>query len=192
MAAHTLNILTPSVNNLSARILVRAAGLDEEKDGGRRPSLPREVPRPPDADAGRGRRARRRELRDRGLPLQQERPRPVLSDRSGPAGDGRQRDVLSDRHGVSAGRARHVPDARLRPVPGRGGDLRGRRRDEGEGAQGRRGRARGAARRLPLVLPRRPAVHRRRPPVDRRHPAGRRSSSCGRSTTTSRSGRRIS
>ena len=33
MAAHTLNILTPSVNNLSARILVRAAGLDfEEKD----------------------------------------------------------------------------------------------------------------------------------------------------------------
>jgi glutathione S-transferase len=33
MAAHTLNILTPSVNNLSARIFVRAAGLDfEEKD----------------------------------------------------------------------------------------------------------------------------------------------------------------
>ena len=33
MAAHTLNILTPSVNNLSARILLRAAGLDfEEKD----------------------------------------------------------------------------------------------------------------------------------------------------------------
>jgi glutathione S-transferase len=33
MAAHTLNILTPSVNNLSARIFVRAAGLDfEERD----------------------------------------------------------------------------------------------------------------------------------------------------------------
>src|SRR5918995_1748530 len=33
MAANTLNILTPSVNNLSARIFVRAAGLDfEEKD----------------------------------------------------------------------------------------------------------------------------------------------------------------
>src|SRR4051794_17106329 len=28
MAAHTLNILTPSVNNLTARIFVRAAGLD--------------------------------------------------------------------------------------------------------------------------------------------------------------------
>jgi glutathione S-transferase len=33
MAANTLNILTPSVNNLSTRILVRAAGLDfEEQD----------------------------------------------------------------------------------------------------------------------------------------------------------------
>ena len=33
MAANTLNILTPSVNNLTARIFVRAAGLDfEERD----------------------------------------------------------------------------------------------------------------------------------------------------------------
>jgi glutathione S-transferase len=33
MAAHKLNILTPSVNNLTARIFVRAAGLDfEEQD----------------------------------------------------------------------------------------------------------------------------------------------------------------
>ena len=31
MAAYTLNILTPSVNNLSARIFVRAAGLDFEE-----------------------------------------------------------------------------------------------------------------------------------------------------------------
>jgi glutathione S-transferase len=31
MAAHTLNILTPSVNNLAARIFVRAAGLDFEE-----------------------------------------------------------------------------------------------------------------------------------------------------------------
>ena len=40
MAANTLNILTPSVNNLTARIFVRAAGLDfEEVDvWGRRPS----------------------------------------------------------------------------------------------------------------------------------------------------------
>jgi glutathione S-transferase len=32
MAANTLNILTPSVNNLSARIFVRAAGLDFEEN----------------------------------------------------------------------------------------------------------------------------------------------------------------
>src|SRR5918996_4602915 len=33
MAAHTLNILTPSVNNLTTRIFVRAAGLEfEERD----------------------------------------------------------------------------------------------------------------------------------------------------------------
>src|SRR5436190_17509489 len=31
MAANTLNILTPSVNNLSARIFIRAAGLDFEE-----------------------------------------------------------------------------------------------------------------------------------------------------------------
>src|SRR3954453_20280102 len=31
MASHTLSILTPSVNNLSARVLVRAAGLDFEE-----------------------------------------------------------------------------------------------------------------------------------------------------------------
>jgi glutathione S-transferase len=31
MAAHTLNILTPSVNNLTARIFVRAAGLEFEE-----------------------------------------------------------------------------------------------------------------------------------------------------------------
>ena len=31
MAANTLNILAPSVNNLSVRIFVRAAGLDFEE-----------------------------------------------------------------------------------------------------------------------------------------------------------------
>ena len=31
MAEHTLSILTPSVNNLTARIFVRAAGLDFEE-----------------------------------------------------------------------------------------------------------------------------------------------------------------
>ena len=48
MAAITLNILKPSVNNLTVRIFVRAAGLDfEEIDvwGKKRdPGLPREGP----------------------------------------------------------------------------------------------------------------------------------------------------
>ena len=50
MAAHTLNILTPSVNNLTARIFVRAAGLDfEEKDVWGKttePGVPRRSTRP--------------------------------------------------------------------------------------------------------------------------------------------------
>ena len=36
MAAHTLNILTPSVNNLSARILVRAGEVGDRAGRGRR------------------------------------------------------------------------------------------------------------------------------------------------------------
>ena len=127
MAANTLNILKPSVNNLSARIFVRAAGLDfEELDVWGKtttPGVPREVPGAPDADARGGRAAEGRargELRDHAVPLQQARPRPVLSNRPGPAGDGRQRDVLLDRHALPAAHARHLPGARLRPVPGRG------------------------------------------------------------------------
>ena len=64
------------------------------------------------------------------------------------AGDGRQRDVLSDRHAVSGAGARHLPEARLPPVPRRGGDLRRRRRDQGAGPAGCRGRDRRAARGL--------------------------------------------
>ena len=180
MAANTLNILTPSVNNLSDADF-RASGRARLR-GGRRlgqddvTGVPREVPRAPDADARGGRPAERharRELRDHGLPLQQARARPVLPDRSGPTGDGRQRDVLPDRDVLSAAGTRDVSDARLPPVRGRGGHLRRRRRHEGEGREGRRGGARGAARRLPLVLHGRQAVHRRRLTLDRGHPAGR-------------------
>ena len=131
------------------------------------------------------------ELRDHAVPLQQARSRPVLSEGPGRAGDDRQRDVLPDRHALSARRAGHLSDARLPAVRGRGGHLRRRRRHEGTGAEGRRGRARRAARRLPRVLPRRKAVHRRRPPP--RSPTSawrRRSSSCTRSTTSSRPGPR--
>ena len=89
MADNTLSILKPSVNNLSVRIFVRAAGLDfEEVDvwgqQGPTSSPPRTVA--PDAAARvRGPAARRAlgELRDHAVPLQQARPRALLSDRPG-------------------------------------------------------------------------------------------------------------
>ena len=86
MAAHTLNVLKPSVNNLTVRIFVRAAGLDFEEDGrlgqDRRGRVPRQEPLAPDADDRGGGPAARRpvgELRDHAVPLQQARARPVLS-----------------------------------------------------------------------------------------------------------------
>jgi len=124
MAAHTLNILTPSVNNLTARIFVRAAGLDfEEVDVWGKTTSPEYLEKYPahltpmleEEGLPRG---YRRELRDHGLPVQQARPRPVLPDRSGPPGDGRQRDVLLDRDVLSARRASDVPDAAVPAVPG--------------------------------------------------------------------------
>ena len=55
MATNTLNILKPSVNNLTVRIFVRAAGLDfEEQDVGQETRVPGEVPGAADADAGGG------------------------------------------------------------------------------------------------------------------------------------------
>ena len=73
MANNTLNILKPSVNNLSTRIFVRAAGLDfEEVDvwgETTEPEFLAKYPAAPDADARGGRpaaRDARRELRDHG------------------------------------------------------------------------------------------------------------------------------
>ena len=191
MAAIKLNMLKPSVNNLTVADL--RAGRGARLRGARRlghdddARVPREGPGAPHADDRGGGPAAGRalgELRDHAVPLQQARSRRSSIRGSGAAGDGRQRDVLPDRHALSAGRPRHLSGARLPPVPGRGGHLRRRRRDEGEGPAGRRGGDRRAARRLPLVLPGRQAVHRRR--HARRSPTSawpRRSSSCRRSTT---------
>ena len=78
MAANTLNILKPSVNNLTVRIFVRAAGLDfEELDVWGKTThagVPREGPGAPDADARGGGVAAGcalGELRDHAVPLQQ-------------------------------------------------------------------------------------------------------------------------
>ena len=54
MAANTLNILKPSVNDLTARIFMRAAKLEFEErtcGGADEPGAPRRRTRPPDADA---------------------------------------------------------------------------------------------------------------------------------------------
>ena len=90
MATNTLNILKPSVNNLTVRMFVRAAGLDfEEQDVWGKtttPGVPGEVPGAPDADARGGRAAARLaggELRDHGLPLQQARPDQFYPDEPG-------------------------------------------------------------------------------------------------------------
>ena len=195
MAANTLSILKPSVNNLTARIFVRAAGLEFEEvdvwgEGHRR--VPREGPGRPDAAARGGRPAERiavGELRDHAVPLQQARPRPALPARPRAAGDGRQRDVLPDRHALSARCARHLSDARLPAVRGRGRLLRGRRRAQGKGAEGRHGRAR-ASRSRPTgrsssTASRSSAATRRRSPTS---VWPRRSSSSPRSTTTFRPG----
>ena len=73
MAANSLSILPPSVNNLSARIFVRAAGLEFDETnvwgGGDQARTPRQGPGAPDAVAGRVRAAARLavgELRDHG------------------------------------------------------------------------------------------------------------------------------
>ena len=180
MAAITLNILKPSVNNLTARIFVRAAGLDfEEQDVWGKKTSPEFLEKYPAHLTPM--------LEEEGLPrgslgescaimqylcnkhgLDQFYPT-----RPGRARDGRQRDVLPDRHLLSAAHAGHLPGARLPAVPGRGRDVRRRRRHEGEGAAGRRGRARRAARRLRTLLPGRKALHRRRLALDRRHSPGR-------------------
>ena len=82
MAAITLNILKPSVNNLTVRIFVRAAKLDfEEIDvwgKTQRAGVPGEGPGPPDADdrgGGAAEGVALGELRDHAVPLQQARPR---------------------------------------------------------------------------------------------------------------------
>ena len=195
--AMKLNILKPSVNNMTVRVFVRAAGprlrgagrvgVDDER------RVHREVPGAPDAD-DRGRRppARhaRRELRDHGLPLEQARPGAVLSVRSGQARGDRQRELLFDRDALSAPHARDVPGARLPAVPRRGGDLRGRRRDEGEGRQRTPprpwpGRSRSTTRTSWPARSSSAATARPSQTSASRRP----SSSCGRSTTTCRRGR---
>ena len=178
MAANTLNILTPSVNNLTARIFVRAAGLDfEEKDVWGKTTEPEFLGKYPAhltpmlEEEGLPRGSMGESCAIMRLPVQQARARPVLPHRSGRAGDGRQRELLPDRDVLPAGRARDVPHARLSAVPGRGGDL-GARATSSRRRPSATPRRRSPSRsRRSAVLPRGPTVHRRRAPLHRRHAA---------------------
>ena len=177
MATNTLSILKPSVNNLTTRIFVRAAGLDfDEIDVWGKKSEPGFMAKDPAALTPL--------LEEEGLPrgalwescaIMQYLCNKHGLDRFYPTDPGQRAMVDSAMfyltgHALSAAHARDVSGPRLPPVRRRGRHVRGRRRAEGQGAEGRRGGARRAARGLPLVLPRRANVHRRGHAVDRRHP----------------------
>ena len=200
MAAITLNILKPSVNNLTVRIFVRAAGLDfEEVDvwgKTRDAGVPREGPRAPDADDRGGGPAARDalgELRDHAVPLQQARARPVLSRR-----DPAERAMVDSAMFYLIGtlyplvaRATY-PALGFPQYPGEVGSLRTpTTRAKAQRAEGRR-RRRSPSRststaRSSSTASRSSAATRRRSPTSA---SRRRSSSCARSTTTSRAGPR--
>ena len=86
MAAITLNMLKPSVNNLTVRIFVRAAGLDfEEVDVWGQTDTPEFLAKDPAhltpmiEEEGLPARNAVGELRDHAVPLQHARPGPLLS-----------------------------------------------------------------------------------------------------------------
>ena len=199
MAANTLNILTPSVNNLTARIFVRAAGLDfEEVDVWGKTTEPEFLAKDPAHLTPM--------LEEEGL------PRGTLGESCAIMA------YLCNKHGLDQfyptdpGERAMVDNANfyligtLYPLvaratyptlgfpqyPGEVGDLGGERRAQGAGAARRRDGARRAARRLPRSSSTGRDFIGGDAPVDRRHPpVPRRSSSCRRSTTTSRVGERV-
>ena len=88
MAANTLNILKPSVNNLTVRIFVRAAGLDfEEVDVWGKTTTPEYLQKYPAhltpmlEEEGLPKGSLGESCAIMAVPLQQARPRPVLSRR---------------------------------------------------------------------------------------------------------------
>ena len=153
MATNTLSILKPSVNNLTARIFVRAAGLDfEETDVWGKTTTPEFLAKDPAHLTPL--------LEEDGLPrgslwescaIMQYLCNKHGLDQFYPTDPGERAMVDSAMFYLigtllSAGRAGHLPDARFPPVPGRGRPPPRRRRAEGAGTAGRPGRARRAAR----------------------------------------------
>ena len=179
MAAHKLHVLKPSVNNLTARIFVRAAGLDfEEEDVWGKTSTPEFLAKNPAHLTPM--------LEEEGLPRRRSgrAARSCSTSATSTGSTSSIRPIPAQRAMVDSAmfyligtfyplvtRATY-PALSFPQYPGEVGTSPARRRHEGAGAEGRRGRAGRAARRVPRVLPRRQAVHRRRLAVDRRHPPG--------------------
>ena len=165
MATMKLHVLKPSVNNLTVRIFVRAAGLDfEEIDVWGSTHTPEFLAKNPAHLTPM--------IEHAGL------PRSTLWESCAimaylcnthgleqfyPSDPGK-RAMIDSANFYLIGtlyplrRPRHLSDAELPPVPGRGGLVGRRRRRQGRGPAGRRGGTCRAARRLPGVLPRRQAA----------------------------------
>ena len=180
MAAMKLHVLKPSVNNLTVRIFVRAAGLDfEEVDVWGKTDVarvPREEPGAPDAD-DRGGRAAAAPLWESCAIMQYLCNKHDL-DQFYPT-DPAQRAMVDSAMFYLIGtlyplvaRATY-PALSFPQYPGEVGTSDADDAMKAQGTAGRHGGDRRAARRLPRVLPRRQAVHRRRHALDRRHPPGR-------------------
>ena len=180
MSIH-LHMLPPSVNNLTVRVFLRAAGLpyDRGERVGQDPlaRVPGEDPRPPDAgDRGRRSPARRDvgELRDHDVPREQAPARVALPDRPRAPRADRLGELLPDGHALSARRALDLSAPRLPVLPRRGRRAEDAATDAEDSARKRRrGRDRRAARGVPQVLRARRLHRRRRHAVDRRHPVRR-------------------
>jgi glutathione S-transferase len=164
MADNKLNILLPSVNNLCARIFVRAAGLEfEEKDMWGKKDEPGFVQKDPALLTPM--------LEEDGLPrgslwescaIMQYLCNKHGLDRFYPTDPG-ERAMIDSAMFYLVGTLYPLVARATYPVLGF---------PQYPSPEGRRGRARRAPRRLPGVLPRGQEVHRRELPVDRRHAAG--------------------
>jgi glutathione S-transferase len=150
MPALKLNVIKPSVNNMAARVFVRAAGLDfAEHDVYGQTRSEEFVFRNPahmtpmiesDELPALG------ELRYHAVSLQQTRARRILSQGSGEARDDRQRNVLFDRNALSLCGSGHLSKAQFPAISGGSRPQRRRRRPEGGSAHSGGGRDRRTAR----------------------------------------------
>ena len=176
MAANTLSILQPSVNNLTARIFVRAAGLDfEERDVWGKTREPEFLAKDPAHLTPM--------LEEEGLPRGSLWESCAIMaylcnkhglDRFYPTDPG-ERAMVDSANFYLIGtlyplvaRATY-PALGFPQYPGEVATSDASRRAQGPGPARRAGRAGRAARRLPRVLPGRARLHRGRPAVDRGH-----------------------